>query len=125
MMLYQADPNFIPGLDIMPGPALRHEVDRFGCRTSEYDLRGTCCVYKMCQRLSGGFIDFAGQFSQWIEASVNRPIGLAVNLADSIDDTGGFVGAGGGVEIMQRRLVIREYRKVGPQCLEIRRFRDS
>ena len=123
VMLHLAHPDFITGPQPRAGPALRNQVDRFGCRTGEDDLLRTPGIDEIRDGSTCSLVMFTGIFSQRIEPAVNRSVLVAVTLTDRFDDNGGFLRAGGRVQIMQRLRAGSEDREVSPKRLEINRVR--
>ena len=65
--------DFIAGLDLRPAPALRHQIDGFGCTARKNDFIRTGSIQKACDRGSGVFKRIGGGHRQPVGGAVHGP----------------------------------------------------
>jgi hypothetical protein len=105
VMLEPGDDDLVVAIDVLPAPALCHEIDRFGGATDEDDLLGRGCVQQATDLFPGHLIGVGRAGREFMGAAMDVGVLVSVEIRQTVDDRLRLLRGGGVVEPDQRPAV--------------------
>src|SRR5580700_11537076 len=97
-MLKPGDDDLVVFLNVAPSPALRYQVDAFGCAANEDDLAGRRRIEKAPYLLPRRLIRIGGASGELVRCAMYVGVFMFVEIRESIDHA---------LRLLRRRRVIK------------------